>query len=399
MLYIELADVANTVSEEIGPGIVLDFDEHNRVAGIKLKTRGNGLVCRVWQSFRCLFLVSFSVRKRLQKHNTLRYCAFTALFVALFFRIASACDTGTVRDAAFHAKRDNYRLVVVTPPAAENAEASKAALEAWFVEQRLALNVRLDWVESGDPAALVEYGIQSSAEDLPTAWLCGWHPVRRAPYAAYHWPGIPSEDALEALRATPSLAKARKALLDHWAVLIFARGEGPDRAPVVTQVARNWAEQHPPGIAVVHLDRHDPREALFCAIAGVLSDSPDWAGIVYGKGKLLLPTLTGDDISVEHLDGLLQRLPVPCTCLQQAMAPGLDLPLHWDSALDAGYTALTGTAGYTEISLDQKVAPLMADLPPDDARIGVVVLLPLALLGALAIASVAAMIIRLRRSP
>jgi len=270
--------------------------------------------------------------------------------MALFFRIASACDTGTVRDAAFHAKRDNYRLVVVTPPEAENAEASKAALGAWFAEQRQALNVRLDWVESDAPVALAEYGIQASREDFPAAWLCGWHPVRRAPYAAYHWPGIPAENALEALRATPALAKARDLLLDHWAVVIFARGEGPDRAPMVAQVAGDWAEQHAPGIAVMHLDRHDPREALFCAITGIPSDGPDWVGVVYGKGKLLLPTLTGDDISVEHLDGLLQRLPVPCTCLQQAMAPGLDLPFHWDPALDARYAALTGPDASTALT-------------------------------------------------
>lgn len=336
------------------------------------------------------------MRKRLRKHNTVRYCVFTTLFAASFFRMASACDTGTVRDAAFHARRDNYRLVVVVPPEAQNAQAEKTALETWFTEQRQALNVRLDWVESDAPVTLAEYGIQASQEELPAAWLCGWHPVRRTPYAAYRWPGIPTRDALEALHATPALAKARDALLDHWAVVIFARGEGPDRAAIVAQVSRDWAEQHAPGIAVVQMDRRDPREALFCAITGIASDSPDWVGVVYGKGKLLLPTLSGDDISVAHLDGLLQRLPVPCTCLQQAMAPGLDLPFHWDPALDARYAALTGPIGYTEIRLDQKVAPLMADLPPEDARIGAAVLLPLALLGALAIASVAAMLIRVR---
>ena len=34
MLYIKLADGASTESEEIAPGVVLDFDASNRVLGI-----------------------------------------------------------------------------------------------------------------------------------------------------------------------------------------------------------------------------------------------------------------------------------------------------------------------------------------------------------------------------
>lgn len=312
---------------------------------------------------------------------------------------AHACDTGTVRDAAFHAKRDNYRLVIAVPQSNEETISQKAALEKWFAEQSAALNVRLDWLDSNLPDTLMDYGVQASLEELPAAWLCGWHPVRRMPYAVHRWSGIPTVDALEPLRGTPALDKARESLLDHWAVLIFARGAGQDHAPVIEAVAKQWTEQHPPGIAVASLDRQDPREALFCAITGIPADGQDWAGVIYAKGKLFLPTLTGADISGEQIDGLLQRLPVPCTCLQQAMAPGLDLPFHWDPNLDARYAALTGPMGYTEISLEDKVAPLTAGLTADEAKGSIMVLLPLGLLAALAIASVAAMLIRMRRNP
>ncbi len=37
MLYIKLVNVASTESQEVAPGIVLDFDEHNRVIGIEIE--------------------------------------------------------------------------------------------------------------------------------------------------------------------------------------------------------------------------------------------------------------------------------------------------------------------------------------------------------------------------
>lgn len=37
MLYIKLADGISSESEEVAPGIVLDFDEHNRVVGIEIE--------------------------------------------------------------------------------------------------------------------------------------------------------------------------------------------------------------------------------------------------------------------------------------------------------------------------------------------------------------------------
>lgn len=40
MLYIKLAGGVSTESEEVAPGIVLDFDEHNQVIGIKIEDAG-----------------------------------------------------------------------------------------------------------------------------------------------------------------------------------------------------------------------------------------------------------------------------------------------------------------------------------------------------------------------
>ena len=37
MLYIKLIEGVSIESEEIAPGVVLDFDEHNRVIGIEIE--------------------------------------------------------------------------------------------------------------------------------------------------------------------------------------------------------------------------------------------------------------------------------------------------------------------------------------------------------------------------
>ncbi|MCK8601972.1 DUF2283 domain-containing protein [Desulfoferrobacter suflitae] len=37
MLYIKLAEGTSTESEEVAPGIVLDFNEHNQVIGVEIE--------------------------------------------------------------------------------------------------------------------------------------------------------------------------------------------------------------------------------------------------------------------------------------------------------------------------------------------------------------------------
>lgn len=37
MLYIKLVEGISTESEEVAPGTVLDFDEHNRVIGVEIE--------------------------------------------------------------------------------------------------------------------------------------------------------------------------------------------------------------------------------------------------------------------------------------------------------------------------------------------------------------------------
>lgn len=40
MLYIRLTDTPDAESEEIAPGVVLDFDENNQVVGVEIEDAG-----------------------------------------------------------------------------------------------------------------------------------------------------------------------------------------------------------------------------------------------------------------------------------------------------------------------------------------------------------------------
>ena len=37
MLYIKLSDRISVESEEVAPGVVLDFDEHNQIVGVEIE--------------------------------------------------------------------------------------------------------------------------------------------------------------------------------------------------------------------------------------------------------------------------------------------------------------------------------------------------------------------------
>lgn len=315
-----------------------------------------------------------------------------------------ACDTGTVRDAAFHAKRDNYRLVVAGNAGDAAVEEGFRALEAWLAALGPNLNVKAEREDAADAARLAaEFGIAAAPEDFPATFLCCWHPALRAPVVVRRWPGVPAPEDVEFLRGSPALEKARELLPDHWAVVLFSRGGGADRLPEVSGLEKTWAANHAPGIGVVPLDRADPREALLVTLAGPDAEGEDWAAVLYGKGKLMIPVLAGEDLETAALDRMLQRLPTPCTCLQQALTPGLDLPLLWDPALDARYDPLADAAqGYAELRLDggggDRAAPRVAEIPDPGTGLGLAALIPLVAAAGLAVGAVLGTVVHARRA-
>ena len=78
----------------------------------------------------------------------------------------------------------------------------------------------------------------------------------------------------------------------------------------------------------------DAREKLLVSFTGAGAEGPDWLGVVFGRGKLLNPPLTGTEITAAGIRDLLDSVTAKCTCLNQASKMGVDIPMTWGKDLD-----------------------------------------------------------------
>ncbi len=310
-----------------------------------------------------------------------------------------SCDTGTVRDAAFHGRRDNFRLGLILPDSDAAQEATYAPLSAWFAEHGGALNVHFEIIDADDVMKLrLEYGLEQLPESLPATALAAYHPAIQRPALFKLWPSALDLKLLEKLRDNPTLQTIVREAPEHWAVLLYARGAGVDRRPEAAAIVAKWRTERPPGVYLLEVNRRAPENAWLCAVVGIEADGEDWAGVVYGRGKLMLPVLTGDTLARAQLDDMLNRLAAPCTCLQQASASGLDLPMFWPEEQTPAFTALAAPAGYHEMTLDDKVASLLEEVPEESNRIRIAALAAVAAAGGLALLIIGLTWLRLRTS-
>ena len=73
MLYIKLADGVSTESEEVAPGIVLDFDEGNRVIGIEIEDASTFI------DLSRLEVVALPIANLILSGESLQRCSFEVL--------------------------------------------------------------------------------------------------------------------------------------------------------------------------------------------------------------------------------------------------------------------------------------------------------------------------------
>jgi hypothetical protein len=312
---------------------------------------------------------------------------------------AYACDTGTVRDAAFNSVRDNYWIGMVYESSDTEAQALYDGLAGWLEKQGTALNIQVEHIQPEDAMYLrLRHGVATSPTLLPVAYFTGRHPVEQRPVVFHGWTPSPEVAMLEQMRDNKVLAAIREHSSDFWAVVLYSRGVGVDKRGEIEKTGTKWKQNHAPGIApIIEFDRKDPSNRLLCAVAGIKENGEDWAGVVFGKGRLLLPALEGDDITSNELDKLINRITLPCTCLQQDMVLGIDLPMFWENPEGRQYTLLDAPVGYMEISLDDKLAPLFDEMPSGDKSINTVALTVLSVLGLIAVLALSVMYLRLRK--
>lgn len=339
----------------------------------------------------------------MSKHTT---AILVALLSALIAFPVWACNSGTVRDAAFQGKRDMHRLCVMGNKDDVSANSIHEKLAAWFQDNSEGLNIRLERVNADDPDIRWErYGLPSAPPSFPVTVLVGTSLFLKESFVVEHWEPAPTSSDLAMLRSSPALDAAKVGLVDVWAVILYSRAtqEGADAGQaVLDKVAKRWEEQHAPGIRVAPLDRADPRERILCSFAGIKPSTADWAGVMFGRGRLMGPPLQGAEITEENVERLLSGLMVPCTCLQESIALGIDVPLAWEPRLDRKFAALETAAGrgYQEITFGQQAETLAAQVKNEEGRnVAVAAVIPLALIAVTSVAITAFMIWRVRRHP
>jgi len=332
--------------------------------------------------------------------NGMRQKALVLALLLGHFAAGYACDSGTVRDAAFHVRRDTHRLCVVANKDDASARETFSRLDAWLANAGKDLNAAVVRVNANEADVdWASLGMPSAPPSLPVVALIGEFPSPRRPFVIDHWEPTPTEADLNTLIESPARKAIQEALLKSWAVVAYSsgkNGESDDTKSMFDAVERKWAEEQSPGISVVRFDRADASERILCAFAGIKDDGRDWAGVVFGKGKLLAPPLRGEDVAEANLNSLLENLAAQCTCLQQSNTVGLDIPMVWNDAMTSKVVALPPPQGYSEFVVETKptqaekaLGELQADIPDEPRSLVTATVAALGAAGAIAAFSVA----------
>ena len=130
---------------------------------------------------------------------------------------AHACDSGTVRDAAFKAKRDIHLLCVIANAGDPAAEQTYERLDTWLQGGAHDLNIRLERVNADDDSVRwPDLGIPTVPPNLPVVTLAGR--LQRRSFVIDHWEPAPSDEDLALLRTSPARERITKAILDYFGV-------------------------------------------------------------------------------------------------------------------------------------------------------------------------------------
>ncbi len=311
---------------------------------------------------------------------------------------AGACNEGSVRDAALQSARDVHRLCVIANAEDEHAAQICARLQAWLDGFDNGLNIRLERINADDPSLLwPSLGIPSAPAAMPVVALVGMSPATHLPFVIDHWEPEPTGDALAVLATSPAREAILRETAHSWAVLVYSSASGTEDgalAGLLNRVAEKWAREHPLDLGLVRLNRSDPRERLLCAFTGIAPDTPDWVGVVFGRGKLMAPPLERAEITEPNLAKLVEGLSVPCTCLQYSLSFGLDIPMAWDSAFDPPAIAVSPGVSFAAAPFEERVMTLQEEVK-DDSSLLYLALLPL--MGLAVVAAGASVVLVLRR--
>jgi hypothetical protein len=281
-----------------------------------------------------------------------------------------------VRGQAFVDPRDVHLLCVIADGEDERTAALHARLEAWLAGPGAHFNAQLVSLNASDPAIeWTSYGVPSAPPTLPVVMLAGFDRANNRRFVIDHWEPAPGDEDLRLLATSVAREAIKREIVNHWAVLLYApkacnadlrtggESSSSHTAAIIDAVAANWAERHPPGVAVVLLDRTDPRERLLLSFIGLDPKGPDWVGIAFGRGKLMAPPLVGPQITEEALDTLLTQLTEICSCLRPPSMMGVDVPMTWEPERDKEIISLISPEAEKALAAAAAAAGREVDLP------------------------------------
>ncbi len=295
--------------------------------------------------------------------------AIGALLVAFFATSpTSACDL-LVRDFAFRGDRDVHRLCLFAHDDDES-DTTAERLSSWLKTDAAELNLEFLRVNADDPTTdWPSFGIPSAPPTLPVVALIGRNNGTGTSFVISHWEPEPTPEDLAALKNSPVRQQLQQRLGSELAIILFS----PDPDSTDSQARQTLDEfvkqRNKDAVlktSVVELNRTDAGERLLLSFAGIRPDQGDWAGVVFGRGKLMGPPLVGAEITTEALDELFLPLDEACSCNKPLPTMGVDMPLVWNAKLTDAVVPLRETED-SDTNVDEPLAPPLIGLAINDA--------------------------------
>lgn len=245
---------------------------------------------------------------------------------------AFPCVNKTMRDAAFEEPRDTHLLCVMARSDDPAGAAMLGDIQSWL-DAADGLNVESRFADVNDPDLnWRDYGIPSAPPSNPVAVLAGRHAFENTAYFVDYWENRFTRADFEALAASPVRGRIRSALPKRLAALVYSPLDASS-GETVRETVQRWNRDNPLGVEWIQLDRDDPDERVLRNFLGIGKDTPDWAALAFGKGKMMTPMM-GESITAANLDEPLALLAGDCSCLVSPSSLGVDLPMPWTPVMD-----------------------------------------------------------------
>jgi len=312
---------------------------------------------------------------------------------------AKACENATVAREMFKGARDVHPLYVVADREDPTGDEIAGRLRAWLEGPGAELNLRVERVFSDDPEIRWQAcGLSSRPPELPVVVLAARHSGHIGAKAVDRWRPAPGGEDLAVMLASPVRESIREKAPLHMALLVYSPGtEGKSRSTEkrLQKAVRKWLDRRSAekpgkkrvGVAILRLDRSDPRERTLVSFTGIPESGPDWVGVFSGPGKMMIPPMTGEQITEKNLFAHLDQLAGKCTCRVDVRGMGVDIPMQWVKGDTARVPSRKSAPGNGRMCKEKPPAAAGPEAAADRCSSKV---LPLAVLGVLALAAVVA---------